>query len=110
MTTELGEARSSRSTADETFDERILRLGLATDGIAAPSGLEARLSRALAARGAELWRARRWDAAWRPARRGAFVALVAAVVSLVVAFLDDHHLASAVAHSGEDRIGVGGDP
>lgn len=102
--------RAGALGSEETFDERMARLSLLTDAITAPAGLEARITRALAARGADLVKERRWEAAWRPARRGAVVALVAAVVSVVVAFSDDHHLASAVAHSGEDRIGVGGDP
>lgn len=95
---------------DTSFDERARRLARATDDVRAPRGLEARVLHALAARGAELSRERRWDTAWRSARRGAVMALVAAVVSVLFAFWDDHHLASAVATSGEDRIGVGGEP
>lgn len=98
-------------SGDETsFDERVRRLADATRDAQPPSGLEARVIRALAARGAELSRERRWDAAWRSARRGAVVALVAALLSVGLAFWNDHHLASAVASSGEDRIGIGGDP
>lgn len=102
--------RSVGDGSGEAFEARMARLARSTDGIAAPRALEARITRALEARGAAISKARTWDAAWRQARRGAFMALVAAIVSLAIAFVDDHHLASAVAASGEDRIGVGGEP
>lgn len=101
---------SGSEAVDETFEERMSRLTIATDGIRAPSGLEARVLGAIAARGAELSRAGRWAIAWRPARRGAVMALIAAVLSVAFAFWDDHRFASEVARSGEDRMGIGGDP
>lgn len=97
-------------SGDDSFEERARRLADATRDIRAPHGLDARVLRALALRGEQLSRERRWDAAWRSARRGAVMALVAALLSLGLAFWNDHYLASAVATSGEDRFGIGGDP
>ncbi|MFO0611817.1 MAG: hypothetical protein U0414_04455 [Polyangiaceae bacterium] len=98
-------------TPDELeFEARMARLAASTEDVRAPSGLEGRILRALSARGAQLSRERRWDMAWRSARGGAGLALVAAVVSIVFALLGDRHLANNIASFGEDRIGVGGEP